>query len=326
MVSSTSYNTIKAAFPPRPFVLSAVPNLNQLLLCRAHLNACARVHPLRNHSQGQIYLALPPQLYTLETADAHPARASDPGATMTYANNVGDVSRRRAENTFIVEKRDYDNKRTMYHALNERLYEIFGQFLDDVRDAAKGIGNPTFLQVYDLATAEWGYSTPEQRTVNLDGITYTTWHPSEGIKILIQRAKAAIVYSITTGHQVPDQIVVDKVLGQIVKSRAFITAYEAFKQLPLQDFAVLQVHFKQAERNNRECRDSADQHGYGMGTDEHAANEMTKNLTDLAEALRQTETANGASDAAANNSALEQIKNEMVSLQQQLLSTQHQQH
>ena len=69
---------------------------------------------------------------------------------------------------------------------------------------------------------------------------------------------------------------VDKVLGQIVKSRAFTTAYEAFKQLPLQDFAALQVHFKQAERDNRKCRNSADQHGYGMGADEHAANEMTK--------------------------------------------------
>ena len=106
----------------------------------------------------------------------------------------------------------------MEHALNERLYEMLGQFSDDVRDEAKGIGSPTFLQVYDLATAEWGYFTPEQRTANLDGITSTTWHPSEGTKILIQRAKAAIVYSITTGHQLPDQIVVDKVLGQIVKS------------------------------------------------------------------------------------------------------------
>ena len=101
---------------------------------------------------------------------------------------------------------------------------------------------------------------------------------------------------------------VDKVLGQIVKSRAFITAYEAFKQLPLQDFAVLQVHFKKAERDNREWRDSGDQHGYGMGADENAANEMTKNLTELAQALRQNETENGASDATKNTSALEQIK------------------
>ena len=133
------------------------------------------------------------------------------------------------------------------------------------------------------------------------------------------------MYSITTGHRIPDQIVVDKVLGQIVKSQAFITAYEAFKQLPLQDFAALQVHFKQAERNNREYRDSADQHGYGMGADEHAANKMTENLTNLAQALQQTETANGASNATENTSALEQIKNGMFSLQQQLLSTQQQQ-
>ena len=304
--------------------MSAVPNLHQLLLCRAHLNACARAHPHRAHSQGHLYLALPPQLYALETADAYPLRAADPGATATYANNAGDVSRRRVDNTFSVEKRDYDDERTMDHALSERLYEMLGTFSDDVRDEAKGIGNPTFLQVYDLATAEWGYSTPEQRTANLDGITSTTWHPSEGIKTLIRRAKTAIVYSITTGHRIPDQIVVDKVLGQIVKSRAFITAYEAFKQLPTQDFASLQVHFKKAERDNRECRDSAEQHGYGMGADETAANEMTKNLTDLAQALRQNETANGASNPS-DTSTLEQIKNGMVSLQQQMLSTQQQQ-
>ena len=102
----------------------------------------------------------------------------------------------------------------------------------------------------------------------------------------------------------------DKVLSQIVKSRAFITAYEALKQLPLQDFAALQVHFKQAERKNRECRDSADQYGYGMGADKNAANEMTNHLTKLAQALRQNETANGASDAAENTSTLEQIKTE----------------
>ena len=129
-------------------------------------------------------------------------RAVDPGATVTYANNAGDVARRRVENTFNVEKRDYDDKRTIDHAFNERLCEMLGQFSDDVRGEAKGIGNPTFLQVYDLATAEWGYSTPDQRTANLDGITSTTWHPSEGIKTLIRRAKAAIVYSITTGHPI----------------------------------------------------------------------------------------------------------------------------
>ena len=42
----------------------------------------------------------------------------------------------------------------MDHALNERLYEMLGQYADDVQDEAKGIGSPTFLQVYDLATAE----------------------------------------------------------------------------------------------------------------------------------------------------------------------------
>ena len=132
MTSSTLYDTIKAAFPTQPFVMSAVPNLHQLLLCRAHLNACTRAHPHRNHSQGHLCLALPPQLYALETANAYPPRAADPRATVTYANNAGDVSRRRVENTFNVEKRDYDDERTMDHTLNERLYEMLGQFLDDV--------------------------------------------------------------------------------------------------------------------------------------------------------------------------------------------------
>ena len=125
-----------------------------------------------------------------------------------------------------------------------------------------------------------------QRTANLDEISSTMWHPFEGIKTLIRRAKAAMIYSITTGHQIPDAIVVDKVLGKIVKSQAFITAYETFKQLLQQDFSALQVHFKQAERDNHKCRHVADQHGYGMGVDENAEDEMIKNLTNLAQALR----------------------------------------
>ena len=145
MTSSTSYDTIKAAFPSQPFIMSAVPNLHQLLLCRAHLNACARAHPHRDHSQGHLFRALPPQLYALATADAYPSRAANPGATVTYANNAGDVARWRVENTFNVEKRDYDDERTVDHALTERLYEMLGQFSDDVRDEAKGIGNLTFL-------------------------------------------------------------------------------------------------------------------------------------------------------------------------------------
>ena len=41
-----------------------------------------------------------------------------------------------------------------------------------------------------------------------------------------------------------------------------------------------------------------------MGADEKAANKMTKNIIDLANTLRQNETANGATDGAANNSGL----------------------
>ena len=113
---------------------------------------------------------------------------------------------------------------------------MLSQYADNVQDEAKGIGSPTFLQVYNLATAEWGYSTPEQRTANLDGISSTTW---EGVKTLICRVKAAIVCQIKTGQQIPEEIVVGKVTQKIVQSRAFITAYEVFKQLPLPDFSAL---------------------------------------------------------------------------------------
>ena len=98
--------------------------------------------------------------------------------------------------------------------------------------------------MYKLVTDEWGYSTQEQCNANLDGISSTMWHPTKGIKTLIQKAKAAIVYSITTGQHIPDEITVDKVLKEIVQSRTFITTYEAFKQIPLQDFTALQVHIK----------------------------------------------------------------------------------
>ena len=82
----------------------------------------------------------------------------------------------------------------------------------------------------------------------------------------------------------------------------------------MQDFNAFQKHFKQAERDNREYCNSVEQHEYGMGADESAANEMTKILTDLANALQQTETANGATGQAENNSVLEQTKNNIVIL------------
>ena len=71
-----------------------------------------------------------------------------------------------------------------------------------------------------------------------------------------------------------------------------------------------------------ECCNAAEQHGYGMGADELAVNEMIKDLTELANALRQSQAANGATGQTESTSALEQIKNSMVNVQQQLLATQ----
>ena len=198
--------------------------------------------------------------------------------------------------------------------LNERLCEMLEQYAKDVYNEAKGIDTPTFLQVYKLATDKWGYSTPEHRDTDLEGISSTIRHPTEGIKTPIQRANAAIIYSITTGQKIPGEIILDKVFKNIIQSRAFTTAYERFKELNVQNFNVFRKHFKQTERNNRECRNSVEQHGCGMGADELATNEMTKNLTDLANALRQTEIMNGVTGQTENNYALKQIKNGVVSL------------
>ena len=71
-MSSRSYDTIKLAFPPWSFVMSVLPTLQQLLLGWTHLNNCARAHPYQNHTHGHLYLAIPPQLYALEIADAYP--------------------------------------------------------------------------------------------------------------------------------------------------------------------------------------------------------------------------------------------------------------
>ena len=62
--------------------------------------------------------------------------------------------------------------------------------------------------------------------------------------------------------------------------------YECFKELPNQDVDVFQKYFKQAKQDNRKYHNLAEQHGYGMGADNMATNEMTKNLTDLANALQ----------------------------------------
>ena len=95
-------------------------------------------------------------MYALETANAYPSRETDSGPTVTYTNNPGDVARRNTHDNFNLQYKDFYDERTVNHALNKRLYDILGHYALDVHNEATEIGNPTFLQVYKLATDEWG--------------------------------------------------------------------------------------------------------------------------------------------------------------------------
>ena len=92
----------------------------------------------------------------------------------------------------------------MDHALVNRLYELLGPFAMDLKDEARGIGTPTFLQIKVIVVDEWGHSTPAERDENLNAIS-ANWHPSEGFKRLFQRAKEAIAFSTKTGDAIPCQ-------------------------------------------------------------------------------------------------------------------------
>ena len=142
---------------------------------------------------------------------------ADQGATVTYANAAGDVARANASNAFGLNYKAFHDKQTMDHALRDMLYELLGPFHKDLQEEARGMGTPTFLQMAALAATEWGKSTPRERYANLEAIS-ATWHPLEGVKGLIRRAREVITYSISTGHCIPDNIIVDKVLLVIVKS------------------------------------------------------------------------------------------------------------
>ena len=99
----------------------------------------------------------------------------------------------------------------MDHALINRLYNMLGPYAMDIKDDARDLGNPTFLQAKILAMAEWGHSTPQDRDNNLNGLS-AKWHPSQGVKQLFRRGKEAIAYSVKTGHNIPDNIIDDKLI------------------------------------------------------------------------------------------------------------------
>ena len=159
----------------------------------------------------------------------------------------------------------------MDHALVNRVYELLGPFAMDLKDEARGIGTPTFLQIKAIAVDEWGHSTPAERDENLNAIS-ASWHPSEGVKRLFRRAKEAITFSTETGDAIPDNIIVVKVLIVVNQSQAYKEAYKSVKALAPadQDFKHLITHFKASEQLRKECQDTAQDRGYGMNAEEAA--------------------------------------------------------
>ena len=66
---------------------------------------------------------------------------------MTYPNGATTLQRATRDAAFSVEYRDYGDEKTMDHALVNRLYALLGPFAMDLKDKAKGLGTPTFLQI-----------------------------------------------------------------------------------------------------------------------------------------------------------------------------------
>ena len=117
--TSTSYEIIKAGFPPKPFLATTwkTSNLVFLLLCWDHLSECAQSLPHRSHTHRHLYLALTQAVLALGTVEQYPARQVDPCASMTYANAAGDVPKANASNQFSVNYKFYHNERTKDHTL-----------------------------------------------------------------------------------------------------------------------------------------------------------------------------------------------------------------
>ena len=82
----TSYETIKAGFPPITFKADEnnPPNLTFLLLRAEHLGECAQTHAHREHSTGHTYPALTATMWALKNANAYPARQQHPRVAMIH--------------------------------------------------------------------------------------------------------------------------------------------------------------------------------------------------------------------------------------------------
>ena len=130
-------------------------------------------------------------MWALETQDTYPVRTQYPGPAMVYPQGTSELQRANGHAGWKVMFEDHKDEQTMDHVLINRLYDILGPYATDIKDDARELGTPTFLQVKSLAMAEWGHSTPQDRDNNLNGLS-VKWHPSQGVKQLFQRGKEAI--------------------------------------------------------------------------------------------------------------------------------------
>ena len=95
--------------------------------------------------------------------EAYPVQQINPGANVTHTATSNTITRSNADNLFGVQNNDYHDGRIMDHALVNRHYELLRPFANNLRDEARSIGTPIFLQIKALAALEWGQSTPAER-------------------------------------------------------------------------------------------------------------------------------------------------------------------
>ena len=77
----------------------------------------------------------------------------------------------------------------------------------------------------------------------------------------------------------------------------------------------MQIHFKQAERLQKEYQDTAEGHGFGMSAEDSAQDGMTKNMLDLSNAMNRNDTLNAATAAMnATNAVLQEMRDGIVEM------------
>ena len=121
----TSHKTIRAGFPPIPFITSNdnPPNTNFLLLCTEHLGECAQSHLHMIHTFGHRNLTLTDVMWALESADAYPVRKTNPYANVTHGANDNAVTRAN-DGVFGVKYKDFGDEepRTMAQTIGYMKY------------------------------------------------------------------------------------------------------------------------------------------------------------------------------------------------------------